>query len=57
MAGFVIINATAPEKSVDGSGRIERGTFYVNGTQYDNATCVDGIVYDSDGRLVGRADG
>ncbi|MBQ7604560.1 MAG: hypothetical protein IJU75_06355 [Clostridia bacterium] len=57
MKGIILLNAAgAVEKSVDGKGAIERGTFYVNGAAYENATCVGGMVYDQDGNLVGPVD-
>ncbi len=57
MKGIILLNsAGAIEKSVDGKGAIERGTFYVNGAAYENATCVGGMVYDRDGNLVGPVD-
>ncbi len=57
MKGIILLNAAgAIEKSVDGKGAIERGTFYVNGVAYENATRVGGMVYDQDGNLAGPVD-
>ena len=53
MPGIEIIKTTASEKSVDGTGGIQRGTF-VKGTEtYTSATLVNGAVYDSTGAFVG----
>ncbi len=57
MAGIKIIKLTeVPEKSIDGKGGIQRGTFYVGGQPYENATLVNGIVYDQNGIYVGPQD-
>ena len=57
MKGLTILRTTVDiEKSVDGKGGITRGTFAVGGKSYENATLVNGIVYDSEGNLVGPLD-
>ena len=58
MKGLTILRTadSGIEKSVDGKGGITRGTFSVGGKSYENATLVNGIVYDEEGNLVGPLD-
>ena len=56
MKGLVILRMSATDKSVDGQGGIQRGTFKVNGVDVPNATLVNGIVYNENGEPVGPVD-
>ena len=56
MKGLVIFRTAAADKSVDGQGGIQRGNFYVNNVLVENATLVNGIVYNENGELVGPVD-
>ena len=56
MKGLVILRTTAADKSIDGQGGIQRGNFYVNGELIENATLVNGIVYNENGEPVGSPD-
>ena len=54
MKGLTILKTTNDiEKSVDGQGRITRGTFVKGGETYSNATLVGNAVYSSDGSYLG----
>ncbi len=53
MPGIEIMKITASEKSVDGTGGIQRGTFIKGTETYANSTLVSGAVYDSTGAFVG----
>ena len=53
---ILLASSGTPDKSVDGRGGIQRGNFYVNNVLIENATLVNGIVYDSNGDYVGPKD-
>ena len=56
--GIMLLNSNGIEKSVDGQGAIQRGTFVAAGGDiYTNATLVSGTVYASDGSYVGPVSG
>lgn len=56
--GIILLISGGIEKSVDGKGGIQRGTFVTStGETYQNATLVSGNVYASDGSYVGPVSG